>query len=784
MVDGAMALLAYVDDQERYQFSNILHDEWLGVAPGSALGKPVREVLGEHGYAAVRDRIRRALQGERQEYEIEWQHPAMGRRYLSVTYSPEVRENGHVAGFVACAVDVTARREAELRALREREHLYELFNHAPAAIAILHGPDHVYALSNPINNEALGRDPTGLSVRQALPDMMDQGYGDFLDRVYRTGEPFSMREARAELRGSDGSAHEIFLDFVYQPMRGTDGRVEGVLVFGFDVTQKVLARRLAEESARRLALLARVSRALAEARLELGAIFDAIVKPLAEETGDGAVLHMVAPGGRLELAALEHRDHDAKAAMEQLLRAVPLHVGEGIAGRAAASGQSILMPAIDQDALRAATRPEYAPFLARFPIHGILAVPIRAQGEVIGALSISRYGKEHPLTEDDRALLEDVADRAALAILNARHHRELRESERSFRALAEAIPQLVWTTLPDGEADYFNQRWYDFTGLTPAQSLGFAWKAALHPDDVQPLSERWTRSLETGEPYESECRFRRASDGEYRWMIARAVPIEDAAGTIAKWFGTCTDIHAQKESEHAQAEAVKVRDDFLSIAGHELRTPLTALQLQVESLQRLAAREEAPPARLVERLGKMAQHVARLEGLISELLNVSRITAGRLEIHLEQVELVALVADVAERFAPQLAAAGCTLAIDAPREVTGEWDRHRLDQVITNLLGNAIKYGEGTPIAVTIGGTDEHARLEVRDQGIGIPRADQERVFERFERAVSDRHYGGLGLGLWITRQAVEAHRGTIRVESKPGEGTTFFVELPRRRPA
>ena len=104
--------------------------------------------------------------------------------------------------------------------------------------------------------------------------------------------------------------------------------------------------------------------------------------------------------------------------------------------------------------------------------------------------------------------------------------------------------------------------------------------------------------------------------------------------------------------------------------------------------------------------------------------------------------------------------------------------------MITNLLGNAIKYGEGKPIEVTIGETEEYARLEVRDQGIGIPLEDQQRVFERFERAVSDRHYGGLGLGLWITRQVVEAHRGTIRLESKPGEGTTFIVELPRRRPA
>jgi signal transduction histidine kinase len=243
-------------------------------------------------------------------------------------------------------------------------------------------------------------------------------------------------------------------------------------------------------------------------------------------------------------------------------------------------------------------------------------------------------------------------------------------------------------------------------------------------------------------------------------------------------------VRARREIERLVGElgeAVKIRDQFLSIAGHELRTPLTALQLQVQGLQRLVTDDGVAPPRLAERLARMDRHVGRLDGLISQLLDVSRISAGRLELRTEPCELVALVREVIDRYGPQLGSCGSAIVLDAPAEISGEWDRLRLDQVVSNLLGNAIKYGEGKAIDIIVSATADRARVIVRDRGIGIPPADQQRIFERFERAVSVRHYGGLGLGLWITRQIVEAHGGTIAFESAPGAGTTFQVELPRR---
>ena len=220
--------------------------------------------------------------------------------------------------------------------------------------------------------------------------------------------------------------------------------------------------------------------------------------------------------------------------------------------------------------------------------------------------------------------------------------------------------------------------------------------------------------------------------------------------------------------------AVAVRDEFLSIAGHELKTPLTALMLQLEMLGRRA--DDATR----ERVDKVTQHATRLGRLVDELLDVSRISAGRLRLEREELDLAEVVAEHVAR----VREGGATVEIAPGGAVRGWWDRSRVEQIVSNLLGNAVKYGEGKPIDVRVEAADGRAVLVVRDRGIGIAPADQARIFERFERAVSSRHFGGLGLGLWIVRQIVEAHGGTIAVASAVGEGAELRVELPVEAPA
>jgi len=232
----------------------------------------------------------------------------------------------------------------------------------------------------------------------------------------------------------------------------------------------------------------------------------------------------------------------------------------------------------------------------------------------------------------------------------------------------------------------------------------------------------------------------------------------------------------------AQA-AVAVRDEFLSIASHELRTPLTALRLALENMRRVSTREaiERLPPQYVERVLSTAERQGqRLEKLVAALLDVSRIHMGRLELDVEDVELGATVREALGAIEDEAAQSGSQIQVRG-EPVHGYWDRLRISQVVTNLLSNAVKYGGGKPVEVEFGSRGDHAVLTVRDHGIGIDPADQPQIFERFERAVSSRNYGGLGLGLYIVKRIVEAHGGTIRVESKTGEGAAFLVELPHR---
>ncbi len=229
-------------------------------------------------------------------------------------------------------------------------------------------------------------------------------------------------------------------------------------------------------------------------------------------------------------------------------------------------------------------------------------------------------------------------------------------------------------------------------------------------------------------------------------------------------------------------EAIRLRDEFLSIASHELKTPLTPLSLKLQALSReLARRPGDMPRALVESYVEVGQRqVKKLSELVGDLLDVSRIAAGRLTLVPEDLDLGALVREVVARYEPQAARAGSTLRLECGEQgLTGRWDLLRLEQVVTNLVDNAVKYGEGRPIHVKVEGTEGGVRLTVRDEGIGIAPEALPRLFGRFERAVSERHYGGLGLGLYITRTLVESMGGQVRVESEPGRGSTFTVELP-----
>lgn len=284
-----------------------------------------------------------------------------------------------------------------------------------------------------------------------------------------------------------------------------------------------------------------------------------------------------------------------------------------------------------------------------------------------------------------------------------------------------------------------------------------------------------------------------------RYVTYSVQPFRERDGAVAGLILCGSDVTAEvlaRENERrAQVErerlvteleqALRARDDFLMVASHELRTPLTSLQLTASSLLRQlhkAGGSPLPASLLDERMGAVKRQLDRLEHLINALLDVSRIGAGRLDLQLEQTDLVEVARDVLSRLRDEAARQNVAIALDAPPSLTGCWDRSRVDQILTNLVSNAIKYGHGKPVEVVITMAGPSAELRVRDHGIGVEREQQERIFGKFERAASQRNYGGLGLGLWITRELVELMQGSVRVESMPGAGATFIVLLPRER--
>jgi signal transduction histidine kinase len=427
------------------------------------------------------------------------------------------------------------------------------------------------------------------------------------------------------------------------------------------LAQEREARAEAETGRQRAALLAEASRAYAEAGPGAQRVLDAVAHLVATVVGDACTIFLVTPdGATLEPVAAYDQDPAALALLKELIASRPWGVGEGMAGRAVQTGQPVLAPEVDPAAYRALLRPEHREGFERYGAHSVLSVPLRVQGRPVGAVSLARHRPGQPYTEDDLALAQDLADRAAVVLERAR----LFEAEREARQAAEA--------------------------------------------------------------------------------------------------------------------AVGLRDEFLSVAAHELKTPMTGLRLAVQHLLRRLDRGVAPePGPLRQALGAVEQQSAKASRLVAQLLETSRLEAGRLALDRRVENLSALVAGVVEQARARTSRHDVVLS--APPEVRASVDALRLEQVLTNLLDNALKFSPaGGQIDVEVSAPDTSTvRLAVRDRGLGIPPEHRGRIFERFHQAHAREHRSGLGIGLYMSRGIVELHGGQMWAEFPPDGGTRFVVTLP-----
>lgn len=355
----------------------------------------------------------------------------------------------------------------------------------------------------------------------------------------------------------------------------------------------------------------------------------------------------------------------------------------------------------------------------------------------------------------------------------------LRDSEAKFKTIADAMPQMVWSTLPDGYHDYYNHQWYAFTGMAEGTTDGEGWNALFHPDDQARARNAWNASLTTGDTYDIQYRLRHHT-GAYRWTLGRALPIRDDAGKIVRWMGTCTDIQDQKLAEELLHEESRRKDEFLAMLAHELRNPLAPISTAAQ-LMRMVSGDEKKVRAASDIISRQVKHMTNL---VDDLLDVSRITRGLVHLALEVTDLKQVITSAIEQARPLIEARGHELhMLLASSTAFVQGDKTRLVQVVANLLNNAAKY---TPhngkIHLTLDVQEEQAQIQVTDNGSGISPMLLPYIFDLFTQGerTPDRMQGGLGLGLSLVKNITLLHGGKSFAHSDgAGHGSTFMIELP-----
>jgi PAS domain S-box-containing protein len=390
-----------------------------------------------------------------------------------------------------------------------------------------------------------------------------------------------------------------------------------------------------------------------------------------------------------------------------------------------------------------------------------------ARGDTTGILVLGYDITQQRLQEAERDALLQRAEQARIAAEAA---------EQQQRFLAESIPQQVWTARPNGELDFVNKRVSDYFGVPEDQVLGSAWQAAVHPDDVEACRERWAHSLRTGDEYEFQFRLRRA-DGVYRWHLARALALRGADGRIGKWFGTNTDMDELTRARDELRRRAEFDQQLIGIVSHDLRNPLNAIGVATALLLRRGQLDDQH-VRIVTRIMSSSDRAVRL---IRDFLDFTqaRVT-GRIPVSRQPANIRDIARQVFDEVL--LTQAGRTGTIEHSGEETGSWDPDRIAQAVGNLLGNAFQHSpENSVVHLSTHGDERGVTIDVVNGGTPIPPETLARLFEPFERGSDATSTGrSLGLGLYISRQIVDAHGGRIEVQSTAEAGTRFTVWLPR----
>ena len=758
ITDALPALISYVDDSECYTYVNETYCKWFGLKKNEIIGKTIREIVGEAAYDVLSPYIFSALSGKEVSFEKEVPFE-LGARYVNARYIPQRDSEGNVKGFAVLVVDMTDKKVVEDDLRQHQQDLSDFLENSPIGIHWLDASGKII-YTNRAECDMLGytkEEYLGKNIRELhfSPGVVDEIFTRFENHE-------EVRDLEAKLIGKDGRQRYVLISC---NVLWKDEKFIHARCFTRDITDRKLVEEYLREKNKTLQILNSIGNTIS-ANLDLRKLVQAVTDATTEICGAefGVFLYRDQDDDKDSLFKLysvsgSHQNKFLQFYSSKIISVfTPLLYTEQII-RVNDTGQDVENGIASMLRLQGITD---------HPFKSYMIMPVISKnGELFGGMFFG-HSSVNVFSDRSEILVESIALQAAIAIDNSRLFEAKQAGEERFRALAESVPQVIWTALADGNLDYVNQKWTDFSGQPFEEALDSGWLNVVFSGDTSRTVMSWTNALNSGIVFENELRLRK-TDGHYRWHLCRALPIKDKNGTITKWFGTFTDIHDQKMLNEK-------KDEFIGIASHELKTPLTSIKAYVQLLERQLAGMDNAAAKTY--ISKAQIYIDRLHHLISDLLDVSRIQAGKLQFNMTEFDFDEFVSESVENIQyitnKQIILngySGCRI----------KGDRQRLEQVCTNLLSNAIKYSpKADKVLITVSRDEHEVKVAVTDYGIGIPKENLGRVFDRFYRVDGIAHqFQGLGIGLYIAHEIIKRHKGRTWADSQEGAGSTFYFTLP-----
>ncbi|MDJ1502112.1 ATP-binding protein [Xanthocytophaga agilis] len=633
------------------------------------------------------------------------------------------------------------RRETE-------QQFYQLFLQAPALINVLKGPEHRYEFFHPKNKEIFGnKDFTGMTIRQALPELQGQGIFEMLDEVYQNGKSIILNERHVDFLDENGKLVEKYLNIIYQPWYDIKGQIQGILNFALDVTETVQSRKKIEISENRFRSL------IMQAPVSIAVLL-----------GPDRIVDIV-NNNYLQLIGKERESFVGKP----LWDALPEVKEQGF--------DQLLQQVMDTGMTYTGYEQE---------------------------LLLLRHGKQETMYVNFiYSPLKDIDDNTIGIMVVAtevteqvRAHRKIKESEQALNEMANAIPQLAWVAGPNLEVLYFNNRLSEFKGAEKLPDGNWTWKGMVHTEDLSRTESLWNAASRTGENFQCEHRIQ-LKDGTYRWHLSRGIPQRNQEGEVIKWFGTTTDIHIAREQASILEAEVKKRtlelqqlnlslhksnedlQQFAHVASHDLKEPVRKIKTFTGRLQ--DEYSHTIPEQGKAFLEKIQTATNRMVSMVDGVLAYSKLNAN--EQPIEAIDLNQTLINIVTDLELLIQQKDAVITWDLLPVIQGA--PVLIYQLFYNLINNSLKFSKKDQkpvISITSSfetTNGDFVRIQVADNGIGFTDDNAEKIFNTFTRLNSKDEYEGTGLGLALCKKIVERHQGSIFAISQKDQGATFIISLP-----